>query len=97
MLDPFRVRFRAAARALCGFSGELALGAGDVGDGNDEPGLEPVMSDEADIVLGPIGTVKLLLVGVDGPTESAALGRGTRFAGTLSAGGISIPRAAAMI
>ena len=96
MLDPFRVRFKAAAKALCGFNGELVLGAGDVGEGS-VLGLEPVISDDADIVLGPIGTVRLLLLGVDGLAESVGLGRGTRFSGTLSAGGISRPRAAAII
>lgn len=98
MLEPFRVKFKAAARALCGFKGELVLGGtGDVGDGIAVTGFDAVMSDDADIVLGPIGTVRLLMLGVDVPAGPVVLGRGTRFSGTLSAGGISRPRAAAII
>ncbi len=98
MLDPFRVRFKAAARALCGFRGELALGrAGDIGDDRAVPGFDAVISDDADIVLGPIGTDRLLMLRADVTVNSGPTDRGTRFSGILSAGEISRPRAAAII
>lgn len=82
VLDPFRVKFKAAARALWGFKGELVLGGtGDVGEDKAVPGLDGA-SDEVDIVLGPIGTVRLLILCVEGLPESPFLGRGTRFSGT---------------
>lgn len=95
--DPFRERFKAAASDfLCGLKGELVLGYdGDVGEGNVEPSNPDIgFSEEAERVLGPKGTVKL---GVEAPGDSAGLGCGIRCSGTSSAGGISRPRAAAMI
>lgn len=75
VLEPFRVKFKAAARALWGFRGELVLGGtGNVGDGRAGPGFDAVMSDDADIVLGPIGTVRLLMLGVDVPADPVVLG-----------------------
>lgn len=93
---PLRDRLRAAAKDfLWGLKGELVLGAtGDVGDGKVELGLEAGLSEETERVLEPIGTVRF---GVEVAGESTDLGCGIRLSGTSSAGGISRPRAAAMI
>lgn len=55
---------------------------GDVGDGRDDPGLEPDLSDAADSVLGPRGTVRLCKFCKDELGESADRGWRRRLSGT---------------
>jgi len=66
-----------------------------VGDGSADPDWETLRSDDADIVRGPMGTVRLLILEVDALGDSRGCRR--RFSGISSAGGISSPLAAAMI
>jgi hypothetical protein len=71
VLDPFLVRFRAAASALCGF--RLCFGGvGDVGEGRFEPWGDEALSDDVDMVRDPIGTVRLLRLGVEVPGVAVA-------------------------
>lgn len=71
----------------------------EVGEGKAEPTLDALLSDVADIVRGPIGTVRLFRLGVEADGDACAdTGRGTSSSGGVSsAAGIGRPRAAAMI
>lgn len=104
LLEPLRdPRLRAAARALVrglkGAANPLEAGAADVGDGRAEPALEALLSDAADSVREPIGTIKLLRFGVEAAGEACEeMGRGASSSGGVwSAGGMGSPRAAAII
>lgn len=101
LLDPFRdPRLKAAARAFVrGLKGAEYPLLPDMGDARAEPAWEALRSDAADIVRGPIGTVRLLRLGVDAEGEACAdAGLGTSSAGgAWSAGGMGRPRAAATI
>ena len=78
-----------------GLNGELLPGVGAVGEATLEPTLEPLRSDAADIVLGPIGTVRFWRFELD--PDVGGGGRGTRSgSGMSSAAGIGRPRAAAI-
>lgn len=101
--EPFREppRLRAAASALVrGLNGDvepLPADGPDIGD--EEPILEALRSDAADIVRGPMGTVRLLRLGAEAVGDAwCDAGRGiSSSGGAWSAGGIGRPRAAAMI
>jgi hypothetical protein len=88
---------RAAARAFAlGLNGELVRGEGDDGEGSADPILEVLRSEDADRDLGPRGTVKLLMFGVEELGESGDCARGMRSGGgVVSAGGMGSPRPAA--
>lgn len=92
---------RAAANAFArGLKGELVLaGAVEVGEGRAEPTLEVLLSDAAERVLPPIGTVRLFRFCVEPAGDSDdESGRGMRSSGgASSAAGMGRPRAAAMI
>lgn len=77
----------------------LADPPANVGDGRVEPALEGLLSDDADVVQGPSGTMRLFKFGVEVVGDACwDAGRGTSSSGGVwSAGGMGSPRAAAMI
>jgi hypothetical protein len=95
--DAFREPpLRAAARALArGLKGDL-LAPGVDGEGRPEGVFDPLRSDAAESVLGPIGTVKFWRFWLEEDGFSAGGGCGINSgSGGASAGGIGRPRAAA--
>lgn len=88
----------AAASALARGLKFALLGPVDDGEGKFEPPLDPLRSDAADKVRGPMGTVRLCRFWLDDDGLSAGGGgRGIRSgSGGASAAGIGRPRAAAI-
>ena len=88
---------RAAARAFAlGLKGEPRPGVADVGVGTPEPAaFEPLRSEAADIVLGPMGTMRFCKFELE--FDIGGGGRGiSSGSGVSSAAGTGRPRAAAI-